>query len=136
MQDFAIFFAERAVLELRIGNRFSILRALLSVFDPVEALRMLDHDIEPNIGLDLGKDVSVRARRDALDRSLDFRERFEKVDNSLADAHLLPLLVNVHSARVEEVNLAVCEVFFCRLVRPLRQQSRVHDENGPDLNLR
>ena len=112
VQDFAIFFAERAVLELGIGNRFSVLRALFSVFDPVEALWMLDHDIEPNVRLDLGKDVSVRAGRDALDGSLHFREWLEKVDNALTDAHLLPLLVNVHIARVEEVNLAVREVFF------------------------
>ena len=112
VQDFAIFFAERAVLELRIGNRFSVLRALFSVLDPVEALWMLDHDIEPNVRLDLGKDVSVRAGRDALYGSLHFREWLEKVDNALTDAHLLPLLVNVHIARVEEVNLAVREVFF------------------------
>ena len=112
VQDFAIFFAERAVLELRIGNRFSVLRAFFSVLDPVEALWMLDHDIEPNVRLDLGKDVSVRAGRDALDGGFHFREWLEKVDNALTDAHLLPLLVNVHIARVEEVNLAVREVFF------------------------
>ena len=112
VQDFAIFFAERAVLELRIGNRFSVLRALFSVLDPVEALWMLDHDIEPNVCLDLGKNVSVRAGRDALVGSLHFREWLEKVDNTLTDTHLLPLLVNVHITRVEEVNLAVREVFF------------------------
>ena len=119
MQDFAIFFAERAILELGIGNRFSILRAFFSVLDPVEALWMLYHDIEPNVGLDLGKNVSVRAGRDALDGSLHFREWLEKVDNALTDAYLLPLLVNVHIAWVEEMNLAVSEVFFCRFVRPL-----------------
>ena len=81
MQDFAIFFAERAILELGIGNRFSILRAFFSVLDPVEALWMLYHDIEPNVGLDLRKNVSVRAGRDALDGSLHFREWLEKVDN-------------------------------------------------------
>ena len=112
MQNFAIFFAERAVLELRISNRFSVLRAFLSIFDSVKALRVLYHDIEPNVRFDLGEDVGVRAGCDALNGRLHFREWLEKVDDALADAHLLPLLVNVHRARVEEVNLAVCEFFF------------------------
>ena len=73
---------------------------------------MLNHDIEPDVGLDLTEDVSVCTGRDALDRGFYLREWLEKVDYTLADAHLLPLLVDIHVARVEEVDLAVSVVFF------------------------
>ena len=82
---------------------------------------MLDHDVEPDIGLDLADDVRVRAGGDALDRGLDLGERLEEAHDALADAGLLSLLVDVHSAWVEEVDLAVGEVLLCRLAWTYRQ---------------
>jgi len=90
---------------------------------------MRDHDIEPDVGFDLAEDVGMCARRDALDGRLDFGEGLEKVDNALADADLFSLLVDVHLARIEKVDLAVSEFLFRWLVRSGRHQSWVHDED-------
>ena len=90
---------------------------------------MLDHDVEPDVGLDLADDVRVRTGGDALDRGLNFGERLEEAHDALADACLLSLLVDVHSARVEEVDLAVGEVLLCGLAWALGKQGRVNDEH-------
>ena len=90
---------------------------------------MLYNDIEPNVGLNLAEDMSVRARRNALDRSLNFREWLEKVDNTFADTNLLSLLVDIHVTRVEKVDLAVRKFLFGRLIWTRWRQRRVHDKD-------
>lgn len=96
---------------------------------------MLNNDIEPDVFFHLAQHVGVRARRDALYRRLCLGERFEEVDNAFANTDLLPLLVDVHGAWVEEENFAVGEVLFRRLVRTRGQQTGVHYENGANLDL-
>ena len=135
VENLRVLFAEIAVLELCIGDSLAILRALLSIFHAVEAIRMLDDDVEPDVSLDLAEDVGVRTCRNALNRRFHLGKGLEKVDDTLADADLLPLLVNVHIAGVEEVDLAVGEFLLAGLVGTRGQQSRIHDEDGANLDL-
>ena len=90
---------------------------------------MLYDHIEPDVWFDLTDDMRVRTCRNALDWCLYLREWLEEAHDTLANSYLLALLMYVRGARVEEMNLAVCEVFFARLARAFRQQSRIDDEH-------
>ena len=135
MENLWVLFPEIAILKLSIGDGLSILRALFSVFYTVEAIWVLDHDIEPDVSLNLAQHVRVRTCRYTLNRRFHFWERLEKVDDTLADANLLPLLMNVHIAGIEEVDLAVGKFLFKGLIGTWRQESWVHDEHWPNLDL-
>lgn len=143
-QNAGVFLAKLAVLEAGVCDCLAggcntaaaiAVAVLVPIIDTVERVRVLDYDVEPDIGLDLANDVRVRAGGDALDRGLDLGERLEEAHDALADAGLLSLLVDVHSARVEEVDLAVGELLLCRLSWAFRQQSRVNDKHRADLYL-
>ena len=97
---------------------------------------MLKYHVEPDVGLDLAEHMGMRASCDAFYRSFNLREGFEEVHDSFRNSGLFPLLVDIHRLWVEEVNLAVCEVFFFGFAGTLREQSGVHDEDGADLYLR
>ena len=97
VENLGIFFTEYAVLELRVSNGLTRDGGVVIIaLDSIETLWMLNDKIEPYIGLDLAKDVRVRARRDALNWRLSLREWLEKVNDTLADSYLLALLVYAH----------------------------------------
>ena len=70
VKDLGVFLSEITVLELRVGYSLAVFVAFLSVVDTVETVWVLDHNIEPNVRLDLTQDVRVCARCDALNRCI------------------------------------------------------------------
>lgn len=96
MQNAGVFFSESAVLEFRVGDGVAVLCRLFSVVNSIEAFWMLNHHIEPDVGLYLTQNVRMCARGDALNRRFNFTKRLEKGDYAFRDTNLLALLVNVH----------------------------------------
>jgi hypothetical protein len=108
-------------LELGVGDCLPIITVFISVIDTVETFRVLDYNIEPDVGLYLAEHVRMRAGCNTLDWRLLLGEGLEKVDDSFRDANLFSLLMDVHCRRVEEVNFAICVLFLLGLARPCRQ---------------
>lgn len=111
---------------------------LLLLFDRLlgaeDVLGVLQHDVEPDILLDLLDDMSELLRADALDGVVVLGEGLEEGDDTFADAGLLPPLVDVDGCGVEEEDLGVSELLLCRLLR-LGLEGRVDGEDGADLQL-
>ena len=136
VQDARIFFSEHAVLEFGIGDSLSSPMVFLrSTLYSIETFWVLDHDIEPEVGLDLLNYMRVCACRNALNRRFWLWERLEKADDAFTDSRLFSLFVDINRARIKEVDLAVSEVFLCRLSWSLWKQSGIDYEHGSDLYL-
>jgi len=83
VQNAGVFLSKRTILELRIGDCFTIIAVFISVVDTVKTFRVLDHNIEPDVRLHLAEHVRMRAGCNALNWRLHLGERLEKVDDSL-----------------------------------------------------
>ena len=117
MEDAGVFFSEWTVLKPWIRYCLAVLTVFISIVDAVEAFRVLNDDIEPDVWLDLAQDMRVRARRYALNWRLHLWERLEEVYDAFTYANLFALFMDIHRARVEEQDLDIREIFLWGLVR-------------------
>ena len=72
---------------------------------------MLNDDVEPDVWLDLAKDMRVSARGYTLYWRLHLGERLKEVYDAFTNANLFALFMDIHRARVEEQDLDVREIF-------------------------
>ena len=111
MEDAGVFFPEGTVLKLWVSYSLAALTVLVSIVDAIEAFRVLNDDIEPDVWLDLTKDMRVCARGYTLNWRLHLGERLEEVYDTFTYANLFALFVDVHRAWVKEQDLDVREIF-------------------------
>ena len=111
MEDARVFFPEGTVLKLRIRYCLAVLSVFISIVDAVEAFRVLNDDIEPDVWLDLAEDMRVRAGRYTLNWRLHLWERLKEVYDAFTNANLFALFMDVHRAWVKEQDLDVREIF-------------------------
>ena len=89
VKDIRIVLRERAILEAGVSDRLAVLAGsddLLLIGVPlrysVKRLGVLDHHVEPHVGLDLLHDVGEARGRDHFDGGVLLRKRQEEIHDT------------------------------------------------------
>jgi hypothetical protein len=87
-------------LKLRISNGFSFFFSSFTL--AIDVIRVLKHNIQPNVGFNLFGQMCIVQSRYAFNGVLIVSEGLEETDDTFGDTSLLPSFVNVRGQRIEE----------------------------------